>query len=159
MVTRRGRKNEKGAIAKSFKVGVLNSHTRKRKIEKEDGNMEKKVVATKKVVDKDLASKVLKPVASGEKAFYFATNLGKYTGKSASSLTDFSVKLKTINVESVDFHFSRQDFEKWIKETLGDAELAKQLNGIKGLKGEALRREILQMVEVRLAELKNAVIS
>lgn len=121
--------------------------------------MEKKVVAAKKVVDKGFASKVLKPVPSGEKAFYFATNVGKYTGKSASSLSDFSVKLKTIDIESVDFHFARQDFEKWIKETLGDAELAKQINGIKGLKGEALRREMIQMIEMRLAELKNAIIS
>ena len=77
--------------------------------------MEKKVVAAKKVVDKELASNVLKTVLSGEKAFYFSTNVGKYSGKYASSLVDFSAKLRTINIESVDFHFSRQDFEKWIR--------------------------------------------
>ncbi len=119
--------------------------------------MEKKFVATKKAVDKDLASKILKPVPNREKAFYFATNVGQHTGKFASSLADFSEKLKTINVESVTFHFSRQDFQKWIKETLGDHELANQINGIKVLKGESLRREIIQLVETRITELKNAI--
>jgi hypothetical protein len=119
--------------------------------------MEKRVAVAKKVVDKDLAVKVLKPVPSADKSFYFASSVGKYTGKSASSLSDFSLKLKTVSVESVDFHFLRQDFEKWIKETLGDAELAKQINGIRGLKGEALRQQIVQIVDMRLAELKNAI--
>ena len=147
----------KRALAKSFKLEV-STITQTRKEHERSGKMEKRIATTKKIIDRSLASRILKPVPSGEKAFLFSTNVGQYTGKSASSLSDFAAKLKTINVESVDFHFSRQDFEKWFKETLGDAELAEQINGIKGLNGEALRREILRMVEIRLAELKNAII-
>jgi len=129
----------------------------KEKVEKEvEETIEEKVGVAKKVVDKELASKILKTFCR-EEAFYFFAGVGQFTGIIASSLADFNDKLKTIKVESVDFHFSRQDFEKWIKETLGDAELAKQINGIKGLKGEALRREILQRVETRVKELKSAV--
>ncbi len=117
--------------------------------------MAKNAAIKQKTIDKDLATKILNTSFCREDAFYFFTGVGNFTGTLASSLADFHDKLKTINVESVNFHFSRQDFEKWIKETLGDVELANQINGIKGLKGETLRQEIRQMVEMRLAELKS----
>ena len=104
--------------------------------------------------NKGTRQRALKTVTRKEEAFYFFTGVGNFTGKLASSLTDFRDQLKTINIESVNFHYSRQDFEKWIKETLGDAELAKQISGIKGLKGEALRGEILRKVDMRIKELK-----
>ena len=118
--------------------------------------MAKKAATKKKAIDKDLATKILKTSFCREEAFYFFAGVGQFTGIIASSLADFGDKLKTINVESVNFHFSRQDFSKWIKETLGDVELANQINGIAGLKGEGLRQGILQKVRRRLVELNNA---
>ena len=118
--------------------------------------MAKKIATTDKIVDKEVATRVLKPVSYRENVFYFFIGVGNFTGTHASSLADFHDKLKTINIESVNYHYSRQDFAKWIKETLCDAELSRQINGIEGLKGEELRREILQTVERRLTELKNA---
>ena len=119
--------------------------------------MEKKDCREKNVIDRNYASRVLKPVCCREKWFYFATGVGEYTGKIAFSLYDFSEKIKTVDVESINFHFSRQEFERWIRETLGDPEFAMQIKGIKGLKGEALREEIIQTVENRLNELAKAI--
>ena len=69
-------------------------------------------------------------------------------------------KLETIEVQSVNFHYPRKDFQKWIREVLGDAELALRLGRIGrihlGIRGEALRSEILRTVKVRLSELKAA---
>jgi hypothetical protein len=60
-------------------------------------------------------TKALKNVPR-EKAFYFFTSIGNYTGKSASSLKEFMEKINEVNVKSLEFHLYRGDFEKWINE-------------------------------------------
>jgi hypothetical protein len=90
-----------------------------------------------------------------EKGFHFYKKEGAYTGVSAFSLTEFENKLRTVDASSVEFHFKRKDFQKWIEDTLGDVELAERLNRIKiGLNEEGLREEILKIVQKRLAELQ-----
>jgi hypothetical protein len=73
-------------------------------------------------------------------------------------LADFVNKMETIDVRSVNFHFPRKDFEKWIRGVIGDAELALRIGRIGrirlGIQGEALRNEIIRVVKVRLNELK-----
>jgi len=51
-----------------------------------------------------------------EKAFYFFTSIGNYTGESASSLKEFMEKINEVNLKSLEFHLHRGDFEKWIAE-------------------------------------------
>jgi hypothetical protein len=63
--------------------------------------------------------KALKSVPR-EKAFYFFTSIGNYTGESASSLKEFMEKINEVNVKSLEFHLYRGDFEKWIDEVLED---------------------------------------
>jgi len=53
------------------------------------------------------------------------------TGMTASSAVEFAEKLQIIPLESVMFHFQRQDFQKWLKNTVGDEELAKRIDQIK----------------------------
>ena len=102
----------------------------------------------------ELASRILRTV-SYNNAFYFCTNIGQYSGELAVSLADFCQKIETINVKSVDFHFKRQDFEEWIRGTLGDVDLANEVNKInKTIQGEELRVKICQTVERRLTQLK-----
>src|SRR3990170_8148522 len=102
-------------------------------------------------------SKVLRNVMSAE-AFYFSTNIGQYNGSFAVDLADFCQKIRTIDVRSVDFHFKRGDFEEWIRGTLGDVELANEINKTnkinKTIQGEELRVKICQTVERRLTQLK-----
>ena len=105
-------------------------------------------------IEPGLASKILGTVPYN-KAFYFFTGIGQYTGELAASLADFCQRIEKIDVKSVDFHFKRRDFEKWVSETIGDVDLANEINKIrKSIQGEELRVKIHQIVEKRLTELK-----
>jgi len=116
--------------------------------------MMKKTEAKKPALDKATVSKILKVVPSHE-GFHFFKGPGDSTGKTATSLTDFVEKLRTVDIRSVNFHFPRQDFEKWIRDAIGDAELSRRIGKIrKETHGESLRNEIIQMVKKRFEELK-----
>ena len=92
---------------------------------------------------------------SFENSFHFFTELGKYTGITASSTVEFAEKLQIIPIQSVTFHFQRQDFQKWLKNTIGDEELAKRIDQIKaGSQDENLREELFKTVHTRIAELQ-----
>jgi hypothetical protein len=105
-------------------------------------------------IDRESVSKILRPVSYPE-AFLFFTDVGQYIGELASSLNDFCEKLKKIPLKSVEFHFERGDFEKWIRETLRDENLANMLSKIgKSIRGEELRTTIQRMVERRLSQLE-----
>ena len=108
----------------------------------------------KSVLNKALASKILRNVPEQE-GFHFYLAIGEPTGETAVSLADFINKIRTVDVRSVNFHFPRKDFEKWIRVVIGDAELALRIGRIRlGIQGEALRNEILRVVKVRLNELE-----
>jgi len=86
-----------------------------------------------------------------ENGFHFYTTLGNYTGITATNLSEFAAKLKTIPTESITFHFQRKDFQKWIKYTIKDAALAERIGRTKGEQSaEDLKKEILRTVEAVL---------
>jgi len=101
------------------------------------------------------SSRVLRSVLR-EEAFYFFTSIGNYTGQSAASLDEFLQKIKEVNIKSLEFHLSREDFEKWIAQTLGDAKLAEDIKGLRNMKvvGNALRDRLYFLVSRRLKDLK-----
>ena len=90
-----------------------------------------------------------------EKAFYFFTSIGNYTGLSASSLKEFTERIGEINVKSLEFHLYRGDFERWITEVLEDNELAGEIRKLQkfNLMGEALRSQLNIVVSRRLKQL------
>ena len=110
-----------------------------------------------KSMSKDLISKILRSITEQE-GFHFYIAIGEPTGETAVSLADFAEKMGSVDVRSVNFHYTRKDFEKWILEVIGDAELASRLIRISrihiGIKGEALRNQIIRAVKVRLSEIK-----
>ena len=55
-----------------------------------------------------------------EYRFQFFTELEKNTGITAGSTVEFAEKLQLIPIQSVTFHFQRQDFQRWFKITIGD---------------------------------------
>ena len=55
-----------------------------------------------------------------DKAFYFFTSIGNYTGEFAISLDEFAKKILDVDVKSLEFHLYRGDFERWINGTLED---------------------------------------
>jgi hypothetical protein len=108
----------------------------------------------KLVLNTNFVSRILRSVPEQE-GFRFYLAVGEPTGETAVSLADFVKKLETIDVRSVNFHFPRKDFEKWVRGVIGDAELALRIGRIRlGMQGEALRSEIMRVVKVRLNELK-----
>ena len=105
-------------------------------------------------VDSVDASEILRTVPP-DQSFLFFEGIGKYTGRRAANLADFCENIKTIDIKSVTFHFERGDYERWISETLHDAELARKLKRIKkSNSGEELRNKILQAARKRLDELQ-----
>lgn len=98
---------------------------------------------------------ILRNLTSHE-AFHFYIGIGKPINKTATSLMDFAEKLRTVDVHSVEFHFQRQDFEKWLKETVGDDQLSRRIGGIeRKISGEALRNEIIKIIKGRADEIKS----
>ena len=86
-----------------------------------------------------------------EKAFYFFTSIGNYTGESATSLKEFTDKINEVNVKSLEFHFYRGDFEKWIAEVLEDKNLAEYVQKLQklSLTGDKLRIQLYTTVSRR----------
>ena len=81
-------------------------------------------------------------------SFLFFTDQGQYSGQYASSLSDFVQKLNGVPLKSVEFHWARGDFSKWIKDIFGDESLANRIDQIdKSIKGEELRNTIKRIVE------------
>jgi len=108
----------------------------------------------KKQFSKSPYSKILNivPYAQG---FHFCTANGNSTGVTAIGLVDFAEKLKTIDIGSIDFHFRCGDFQKWVRDILGDGDLAEKISQTeKGLCGEDLRTELLETINSRIAHLK-----
>jgi hypothetical protein len=102
----------------------------------------------------DTSSRILRTVPR-EKAFYFFTSIGNYTGTSAASLKEFMEKINEVNAKSLEFHLYRGDFEKWVSEALEDAWLAGEIRRLQkfGLAGEALRDQLYLTVSRRLKRL------
>jgi len=101
-------------------------------------------------------ARILRKV-SRENAFYFFTSIGNYTGENAASLEEFVKKIGEVNAKSLEFHFYRGDFEKWVAEVLEDKELAEEIKGLQNLKpiGDALRGQLYLVVSKRFDMLKS----
>jgi hypothetical protein len=106
----------------------------------------------------ELYPKVLR-IVPREKAFYFFTSIGNYTGQSAASLKEFKERTGDVNVKSLEFHLYRGDFEKWIVEVLQDEDLAHEFRRIKkfNLSGDALRNQLQLTISRHLKRLTGLV--
>ena len=109
--------------------------------------MSRKTQIKKQLSVKPTSVKPLRTVPF-ESGFHFYTAIGNYTGVTATNLSEFATKLKTIPVESIAFHFQRKDFQKWMQYTIKDAALADRIGRAKGEQSaEDLRKVILWIVE------------
>ena len=99
------------------------------------------------------ATKTLRTL-SNEEAFRFYEDVGKPTGESARSLSDFLERIESVKLESLMFHLTRNDFKNWIKNTLEDSELARKLGKIPATHNDKLRTKICSIVRNRLKELE-----
>ena len=96
-------------------------------------------------------SRILRNVPK-EEAFYFFTSIGNYTGQNAASLDELLLRIKDIDIKSLEFHLYRGDLEKWIALTLGDAKLAEEIKNLRDTKvvGNAVRDRLYFIVSRHL---------
>ena len=100
-------------------------------------------------------SEILKTVPF-EKGFHFFTESMGYTGITATSIFEFEEKLKIVSAQSVEYHFRRHDFQKWISDSIGDVELATQIDRLNTqLSSENLRKALLKILRKRIREAEN----
>ncbi len=107
-----------------------------------------------KIVTKADASKILAdvPYMNG---FHFYAAYGNYAEETASNICEFAEALRTIDEGSIRFHFPRGDFQKWIRETIGDANLAHRIDSIKPTEDiEKVRSLLVMIIQARIGELQ-----
>ena len=103
-------------------------------------------------------------VVPDAKGFHFYTGVGDYCGVSVHSLEEFADALQYVCSEAVVFHFERGDFQNWIRDIIGDDELAHIIDNIKAcerhLAAESCRKEIVERVNIRILQLEaNSLVS
>ena len=92
--------------------------------------------------------------------FHFYTAVGDYCGVSVHSLEEFADALQYVCSEAVVFHFERGDFQNWLRDVIGDAELAQSIDNIRmcerHLAADSCRKELVDAVRVRILQLEVA---
>ncbi len=109
------------------------------------------------LVDREKALLITSSV-SMEKAFHFFTDVGRPAGVSATSIFDFADDLKRIDFASIEFHQERGDFSNWLRDVIGDNELADEFGSVQTseLSGEPLRSRLVEITDKRCRALANA---
>lgn len=118
----------------------------------------KRIRRSKNVKIEPEATWILRTLNETE-AFYFYEDIGKPTGKNATSLYDFLEKIKSVKLESILFHLQRKDFENWAGKTIGDSKLARKIAGVSVSANENVRAKIHALVESRIKQLAPATVT
>ncbi len=85
---------------------------------------------------------VISPAVQPGKEFIFRTRDGKEVGR-AASLSEFAGKIKTIPVESLDFHAEGKHFGPWIRDMKFNV-LADSIDNLSS-RGEKLRKDLINL--------------
>jgi alpha-amylase len=98
----------------------------------------------------DLHYRFKKKIHLADAPFRFATGVDRFTGEAAWSLAGMKDHLKTVSLESLQYHSNRGDLAFWADTSLGDKALAEKLSRCKKLKGERLRESLIKAVRSAL---------
>jgi mannose-1-phosphate guanylyltransferase / phosphomannomutase len=84
-----------------------------------------------------------------EKAFYFYTGPGQYTGLLATTMRDFIEELGKAPIDSIEFHAKNRDFERWARNVLASNELADGIEDLRRMTvmGEELRSGLIEVTK------------
>ena len=73
-------------------------------------------------------------------------------------MEEFADALQYVCSDAIVFHFERGDFQNWIRDVIGDAELAQSIDNIKKcnrhLSAVSCRKELVDAVSVRILQLE-----
>ncbi len=94
--------------------------------------------------------KAATPVHENQK-FQFYLALGKPTNFYALTVEEFRDGTLKVDAASLEFHFSRGDFENWFRTSIGEPLFADELAkvGKMNLRGEELRKAVLKALDVK----------
>jgi alpha-amylase len=87
-----------------------------------------------------------------DKAFHFHED-GVYINLSAHSLEELLEVLEAASERSISYHFKKGDFERWIRDVIGDDKLADEIKGIEWRDDADLRRRLIDRIKSRLSSL------
>ncbi len=89
------------------------------------------------------------------KASTFSCQMDIIQARQLLSLCSFLKDLKNIDVQSIRFHFGRGDFQKWLRTTIADEELARRIDNLdKTAPDESLSQRLAETVQKRIFELQ-----
>jgi alpha-amylase len=100
----------------------------------------------------DLHYRLKKRIHLADSPFRFATGMDQFTGVVAWSLAGLQNILKTVSIESLQYHSGRAGFILLGKTRLGETDIAEKIAKSKSLKGERLRKSLLKAVDAALLE-------
>jgi hypothetical protein len=90
--------------------------------------------------------------------FHFYTAIGESCGVTCTSLEEFANAIQYVCSDAIRFHFERADFQNWIREVIGDPELAQRIENIgtcsRELSAECCRKELFEEVRIRILQLE-----
>ncbi|MDH5532235.1 MAG: DUF5752 family protein [Candidatus Bathyarchaeota archaeon] len=101
------------------------------------------------------AKRILRRLPAGG-GFTFFHEFDQPSEWTVHSLDEFYSILKVVSFKSIRFHTKRGDFERWLRQVVGDEELADEMAEISNekLSGKELRKRIVDVVKARIGELK-----
>jgi len=112
------------------------------------------LVNSKARLNSETAQKILSSVPY-DQGFHFFMPDGHYSGETAMSLCSFLRDLGSVNLQSIKFHFDRGDFQKWLRTTIGDEELARMVYKIdKEIPEVSLLEKLEEIFQKRISELQ-----
>ena len=89
------------------------------------------------------------------KASHFFMRDGHYSGKQQMSLCSLLRDMGSVDIQSIKFHFDRGDFQKWLRTTIGDEDLARTFDQLdKTTPEEDLPEKLAILVQKRISELQ-----
>ena len=105
-------------------------------------------------ISAEKAQKILSPVPY-QQGFHFFSPDDHYSGETATSLCSFLSDLHHLDIQLIRFHFERGDFQKWLRTTIDDEELAGRIDNLdKTAPDEPMRQQLAGIVQKRISELQ-----
>lgn len=100
------------------------------------------------------AARILRRLPSW-RAFWFYRDVDQPLGQGAMDLNELCQVILTVDEGSLEFHMGRRDFEDWIREAVGDEELASKVRdlGEEALSAGQIRETLHALVSQRCDEL------
>jgi hypothetical protein len=104
------------------------------------------------------AARDLLRVVPHAQGFHFYRAIGCCIGVTSCSLEELAKAVNDVCSDAVLFHFERGDFQNWIRDVIGDADLAQSIDEIKmcsrQLSAECCRKELAERILIRISQLE-----